>query len=64
MTKPKRYQHFSSEFKREAIMRAREEGMTDRAVCDEFSTRQFRRWCDELSLLGNDAFPGTGTTRN
>ncbi len=28
MTKPKRYKRFSSEFKREAIMRASEEGMT------------------------------------
>lgn len=66
MTKPKRYQRFSSEFKREAIMRASEEGMTDKAVCDELgvSTRQFRRWRDELALLGNDAFPGTGTTRD
>ncbi|MGA9433212.1 MAG: transposase [Roseobacter sp.] len=35
MTKPKRYKRFSSEFKREAIMRASEEGMTDKAVCDE-----------------------------
>lgn len=32
MTKPKRYKRFSSEFKREAIMRANEEGMTDKAV--------------------------------
>ncbi len=37
MTKPKRYKRFSSEFKREAIMRASEEGMTDKAVCDELS---------------------------
>jgi transposase len=66
MTKPKRYQRFSSEFKREAIMRASEEGLTDKAVCDELgvSTRQFRRWRDELALLGNDAFPGTGATRD
>ena len=35
MTKPRRYKRFSSEFKREAIMRASEEGMTDKAVCDE-----------------------------
>ncbi|MCP4317787.1 MAG: transposase [Hyphomicrobiales bacterium] len=35
MTKPKRYKRFSSEFKREVIMRASEEGMTDKAVCDE-----------------------------
>ena len=66
MTKPKRYKRFNSEFKREAILRAGEEGMTDKAVCDEIgvSTRQFRRWRDELALLGKDAFPGTGFTRD
>ena len=60
MTKPKRYKRFGSEFKREAIMRASEEGMTDKAVCDELgvSTRQFRRWRDELALLGKEAFRG------
>ena len=48
MTKPaKRY---SAEFKVEALRRASEEGITDKAVCDELkiSTRQFRRWRDEL----------------
>jgi transposase len=66
MTKPKRYKGYSAEFKREAILRAGEEGVTDRAVCDELgiSTRQFRRWRDELQLLGNDAFPGQGRTRD
>jgi transposase-like protein len=45
MTKPRRYKRFSSEFKREAIMRASEEGMTDKAVCDELgvSTRRSSR---------------------
>lgn len=62
MTKPKRYKRYSPEFKREAIRRAAEEGTTDKAVCDELeiSTRQFRRWRDELHVLGNDAFPGKG----
>ena len=66
MTKPKRYKRYSSEFKREAIRRASEEGVTDAAVCAELgiSTRQFRRWRDELQLLGNDAFPGQGRTRD
>jgi len=66
MTKPKRYKRYSSEFKREAIRRASEEGVTDSAVCAELgiSTRQFRRWRDELQLLGNDAFPGQGRTRD
>ncbi len=71
MTNPKpkpkrRYKRFSSEFKREALLRSSEEGMTDKAVCDELgiSTRQFKRWRDELSLLGKEAFPGTGFTRD
>ena len=66
MTKAKRYKRYSAEFKREAILRAGEEGVTDRAVCDELgiSTRQFRRWRDELQLLGDDAFPGQGRTRD
>ncbi len=66
MTKPKQYERYSSEFKREALLRASEEGMTDKAVCDELgiSTRQFRRWRDELALLGKEAFPGSGVTRD
>ena len=66
MTKAKRYKRYSSEFKREAILRAGEEGVTDQAVCDELgiSTRQFRRWRDELQVLGADAFPGQGRTRD
>ena len=66
MTKRKPYNRYSAEFKREAILRAGEEGVTDRAVCDELgiSTRQFRRWRDELQLLGDDAFPGQGRTRD
>ncbi len=66
MTKPKRYKRYSAEFKREVILRAAEEGVTDKAVCDELgiSTRQFLRWRDELQLLGNEAFPGQGRTRD
>ena len=66
MTKPKRYTRYSSEFKREAILRASEEGNTDKAVCEELgiSTRQFLRWRDELRLLGDEAFPGQGRTRD
>ncbi len=66
MTKPQRYKRYSTEFKREAILRGSEEGITDKAVCDELgiSTRQFRRWRDELEVLGKEAFPGTGRTRD
>ncbi len=66
MTKPKRYKRYSTEFKREAILRGSEEGITDKAVCDELgiSTRQFKRWRDELALLGKEAFPGSGVSRD
>ena len=58
MTKSKRYKRYSAEFKRESILRASEEGNTDTVVCEELgiSTRQFRRWRDELRLLGDEAF--------
>ncbi len=66
MTKPKRYKRYSAEFKREALRRAADEGMTDKAVCDELgiSTRQFRRWHGETAMLGQDAFPGQGRPRD
>jgi transposase len=66
MTKPKRYRRYSAEFKREALRRAAEEGMTDKAVCEELgiSTRQFRRWHGEMAMLGRDAFPGNGRPRD
>ena len=28
------------------------------------TTHQFRRWRDDLQLLGSDAFPGQGQTRD
>jgi hypothetical protein len=60
MTKKKSYRRYSPEFKREAIKRACEEGVTDAAVCKELgiSTRQFRRWRDELHLMG-EAYTNT-----
>ncbi len=63
MTKKKRY---SPEFKREALKRASEEGVTDVQVCEELgiSARQLRRWRDEFRLLGDDAFPGQGRSRD
>ena len=66
MTKKKRYKRYSPEFKREALKRAAEEGVTDILVCEELgiSTRQLRRWRDEFRLLGNDAFPGQGHSRD
>ena len=66
MTKKKRYKRYSPEFKREALMRASEEGVTDIIVCEELgiSARQLRRWRDEVRLLGDDAFPGQGKSRD
>jgi transposase len=66
LTKPKRYKRYSAEFKREALHRATEEGMTDKAACDELgiSTRQFQRWRGEMEVLGKEAFPGNGRPRD
>ncbi len=66
MTKKKRYRRYRPEFKREALKRASEEGMTDIFICEELgiSTRQLRRWRDEFRLLGDDAFPGQGLSRD
>ena len=35
MTQAKRYKRYGAAFKREAILRASEEGNTDTAVCEE-----------------------------
>ena len=66
MRKPSKYKRYSAEFKREALRRANAEGATDKSVCEELgiSTRQFKRWRDELALLGNDACPGPGRSRD
>ncbi len=66
MTKKKRYKRYSPEFKGEALKRTAEEGATDKGVCEELgiSTRQLHRWRDELKLLGADAFPGQGHSRD
>jgi transposase len=62
MTRRKRY---SAEFKREALRRANEEGVTDTLVAEElgFSTRQLRRWRDEAKKHGDEAFPGQGNAQ-
>jgi len=66
MSKRKSYKRYSPEFKREALKRASEEGVTDRLICKELdiSERQLRRWRDEFRLLGDDAFPGQGRSRD
>lgn len=64
MARRKRY---SAEFKRQALRRANEPGMTDTLVCEELgvTTRQLRRWRDAVQEHGEvDAFPGHGKARD
>jgi transposase len=63
MTRRKRY---SAEFKREALRRANEEGVTDILVAEElgFSTRQLRRWRDLAKQESENSFPGEGNARD
>ncbi len=65
MTK-KKYRRYSPEFKRHALKRASEDGMTDQGVCDDLgiSPRQLRRWRDQYRLLGDEAFLGQGKSRD
>ena len=64
MARRKRY---SAEFKRQALRRADEPGVTDAQVCQELgiSTRQMRRWRDAVQEHGEaKAFPGHGKSRD
>lgn len=64
MARRKRY---SAEFKRQALKRADEPGMTDLMVCEELgmSPRQLRRWREAVQEHGEDhAFPGQGKARD
>lgn len=64
MARRKRY---SAEFKRQALRRAEEPGMTDVLVCEELgmSARQLRRWREAVQKHGEeDAFPGQGKARD
>ena len=63
MTRRKRY---SAEFKRQAISRANEEGVTDVLVAEELgiNARQLRRWRDAAKRDGETAFPGQGNARD
>jgi len=62
----KKYKRYSPEFKRHALKKASEDGMTDKVVCDDLgiSPRQLRRWRDQYRLLGDEAFPGQGRKRD
>jgi transposase len=66
MGRTRKYKRYSPEFKRAALKRASEDGTTDKQVCEDLgiSARQLGRWRDEFRLLGNEAFPGQGHTRD
>jgi transposase-like protein len=63
MTRRNRY---SAEFKREALKRANEEGVTDVLVAEELeiNARQLRRWREAAKRDGEEAFPGQGNARD
>ena len=63
MTRRKRY---SAEFKREALRRANEEGVTDVLIAEELgiNARQLRRWREATRRDGDKAFPGQGNARD
>jgi len=63
MTRRKRY---SAEFKREALRRANEEGVTDVLVAEELgvNARQLRRWRQAIATEGDKAFPGQGNAQD
>ncbi len=66
MTKRGKYKRYSPEFKREALRRASEDGVTDKLICEDLgiSARQLRRWRDQFRLHGDDAFVGQGRNRD
>ena len=63
MSRRKRY---SVEFKREAIRRANEEGVTAVLVAEELgiNARQLRRWRSAIKRDGDKAFPGEGNAKD
>jgi len=64
MARRKRY---SPEFKRQALRRANEPGVSDAIVSEELgvSTRQLRRWREAIQEHGDEnAFPGHGKSRD
>lgn len=49
----KKYRRYSPEFKRHALKRASEDGVTDKEVCEDLgvSRRKLRRWRDQYRLI-------------
>ncbi len=61
-----RRKRYSAEFKREALKRANEEGVTDVLVAEELgiNARQLRRWRQAIAIDGDRAFPGEGNAKD
>ena len=61
-----RRKRYSTEFKREALRRANEPGVTDVLVAEELgiSARQLSRWRDAVNRDGENAFTGQGKSRD
>jgi transposase len=60
------YNRFRAFYKRLALERSSEEGLTAKQLCEELdiSPRQLRRWREELQLHGKEAFSGQGHSRD
>ncbi len=61
-----RRRRYSAEFKREALRRANEPGVTDVLVAEELgiNAQQLRRWRKAVERDGAEAFPGQGKSRD
>ena len=61
-----RRKRYSAEFKREALRRANEPGVSDVLVAEELgiNARQLRRWRDAENRDGENACPGQGKSRD
>ena len=61
-----RRKRYSAEFKREALRRANEPGVTDVLVAEELgiNAQQLRRWRKAIERDGERAFPGQGKSRD
>ena len=61
-----RRKRYSAEFKREALRRADEPGVTDVLVAEELGidAQHLRRWRKAFEQAGEEAFPGQGKSRD
>lgn len=66
MAKAVNYKRYPAEFKKMALIKTTEEGVSDRQVAEELgiSARQLLRWRDEFRLKGDKAFVKKETTKD